>query len=432
MVLPLYQSKDIAVGQTLPNFSPGFVAYGILIDNDTGNWLVITPGTFIVPPWTYGWSQPLNGTQSVSINLLAGPSIIPSVNLGTYVHLTVTEDRVPQSNGFTAVTAANITSAITIAGPITVNGTVGISGGVNVSGSNVNAVVTNTVSMTGSVAITGGTVNVGGTVDVSGSTVTATISNTVTITGSVTIASGTVNIGTISGTVTISGAVTVTSGTVTISGTTTISGAVTVTSGTVSISGGVTISGAVTVTSGTLNIGTVAGTVTITGTITNTINANVTNSIAVTSVGGTVTVAGTINIGNTPAVTISGTPNVNIASGIVAISGSVTVGTITAGNVQITPGSFVAGGQGVTKIAATGTALKLKAATTVKVIIVKARTANAGTIYIGTSTVTNNETAGTGGLQLDPGDMMTFTEVDIANIFINGTIGDGVSYMYWV
>lgn len=263
----LSQQKFLAVGEELRGFSPGFPVYGIVLNNDTGNWLSVNE-TFIVPPWTYGWSQPLPGTQSVSITLLNGPSIIPSVSVGTYVTMVVTEDRVGQSNGFTAVTSASISSAVTIAGAVSVTGTVGISGGVDVSGSNVNANITNTVTIT-----------------------------------------GTVNIGTIAG--------------------------------------------------GTVNIGTVTG------------------------------------------------------------------------DVSIIPGIFQVGGSGVTKIAVTGTRVALRASTAVKVIIVKARSSNVGTLYVGDSTVTNNETATTGGLQLDPGDMVTFTETEIADIFINGTAGDGVSYMFW-
>lgn len=241
------------------------------------------------------------------------------------------------------------------------------------------------------------------------------ISGPVTVSGSVSI----------TGVVAVAGAVTITSGTVSVSGPVTVTGSVTIASGSVTVSGPVTVTGSV-------DIGTISGTVTITGTITNTVAVTVSNSITVTSVGGTVTVAGTINIGNTPAVTISGTPNVNIASGTVSISGSVTVGTITAGNVQITPGTFVVGGQGVTKIASTGTAVVLHSTIAVKVVMIKARTANVGTLYLGKSTVTNDETAGTGGLQLDPGDMVTFTDTDISHIYINGTVGDGASYMYWV
>ena len=183
-------------------------------------------------------------------------------------------------------------------------------------------------------------------------------------------------------------------GTVVISGPVSISGTVTVT-GTVSISGAVTVNGAVTV-SGSVSIS--SGTV---------------------SISGTVTVAG--------AVTIS--------------SGTVVVSSITAGNVTvqsnvtdltIIPGVFSLNGNGVTKVAVTGTAIVLHSSLAVKVVMIKARNANNGTVYLGISTVTNNETAGTGGLQLDPGDMVAFTNTNLNTIFINGTAGDGVSYAWWV
>jgi cytoskeletal protein CcmA (bactofilin family) len=118
---------------------------------------------------------------------------------------------------------------------VTVYGTVAITGGV---------VITGVVSITGTVTVTGA-VTVTGTVSITG---------TVTVTGAVTV-TGTVSI---TGTVTITGAVTVT-GSVTVSGTVAISGTVTI-SGSVSITGTVTISGAVTITSGAVTITTSGGT----------------------------------------------------------------------------------------------------------------------------------------------------------------------------
>ena len=100
-------------------------------------------------------------------------------------------------------------------------------------------------------------------------------------------------------------------------------------------------------------------------------------------------------------------------------------------SIPIIPGIFQVGGSGVTLVAVTGTRLALRAATVVKVVIVKARAANAGKVYLGSSTVTNDETATTGGLQLEVGDMVAFTETDLSHIFLNGTAGDGVSYAYW-
>lgn len=209
--------KFVGVGTDLDSYGVAFLAYGITIDNDTGNWLLVNQ-TWHIPPWTYGWSQPLPGTKAISVQVEAGPSIIPSVNVGTFVRLFITASQVPQSNGYTAVTSASISSTITISGPVTVTGTVGVSGPVDVSGSNVNAAITNTVNITGSVSISGGTVSIGSTVTVTGS-VNANITNTVNITGSVSITSGSV---TISGSVTVgtitAGNVNVNPGTFTLGG----------------------------------------------------------------------------------------------------------------------------------------------------------------------------------------------------------------------
>jgi cytoskeletal protein CcmA (bactofilin family) len=161
--------------------------------------------------------------------------------------------------------SVTVYGTVAITGGVVVTGTVAISGTVTVTGA---VTVTGTVAISGTVTVTGA-VTVTGTVAISG---TVTVSGAVTVTGSVTV-SGTVAI---SGTVTVSGAVTVTgsvtvSGTVAISGTVTVSGAVTVTgtvsisgtvtiSGSVSITGTVTISGAVTITSGAVTISTSGGT----------------------------------------------------------------------------------------------------------------------------------------------------------------------------
>lgn len=97
----------------------------------------------------------------------------------------------------------------------------------------------------------------------------------------------------------------------------------------------------------------------------------------------------------------------------------------------IEPGQFQLSGQGVRLVAATGTPVALRASTIVKTVMIKARAANVGTVYLGSSTVTNDENVNTGGLQLARGDMVTFAETDLAHVYINGTLGDGVSFAYW-
>lgn len=231
----------LSAGSELKSFSAGFFCYGIVINNDTGNWLIVN-GTWIVPPWTYGWSQPLPGTKAISITLLPGPSIIPSVGGGTFVTYVLTEDHLSQSNGYTAVNSTSISAGtVTVSGPVTVTGTVAISSGtVSVSG---------TVTIAGSVTVTSGTVSISGTVAVS---------------GSVTITAGTVNIGTVAGTVTVTGTITNTVNT-----TVTNSIAVTSVGGTVTVAGTINIGNTPSVTiSGTPNVNIASGTVSISGSVT--------------------------------------------------------------------------------------------------------------------------------------------------------------------
>lgn len=97
----------------------------------------------------------------------------------------------------------------------------------------------------------------------------------------------------------------------------------------------------------------------------------------------------------------------------------------------IIPGVFGLAGHGPKLIAATGTPVPIASSSTpCKVVILKARAANLGTVYLGRATVTADESA-TGGLQLAPGDMLTFTSTDLSTIYVNGTAGDGVTFAYW-
>ena len=98
----------------------------------------------------------------------------------------------------------------------------------------------------------------------------------------------------------------------------------------------------------------------------------------------------------------------------------------------VEPGEFNLGGQGVTLVAAGPTRTQLRASQKVKQVSVKARKANVGTVYLGTVTVTADETPGTGGYQLSPGDMHTFPVLDIGTVYVVGAAGDGVSYLFWV
>lgn len=97
----------------------------------------------------------------------------------------------------------------------------------------------------------------------------------------------------------------------------------------------------------------------------------------------------------------------------------------------IRAGLFSLAGSGVRVVAVAGTPIALRAATPCQQVMVKARRANAGTLYLGGAGVTRDETAGTGGLQLAAGDMIVFPVDNLGNVFVNGAAGDGVSYLWW-
>ena len=97
----------------------------------------------------------------------------------------------------------------------------------------------------------------------------------------------------------------------------------------------------------------------------------------------------------------------------------------------VVPGTFTLAGQSAKLVAVTGTRVPFAAAPTLaKMVMAEARATNAGTVYLGSSTVTADETA-TGGLQLQPGALVAFPCNDLATVYVNGAAGDGVTFMYW-
>lgn len=99
---------------------------------------------------------------------------------------------------------------------------------------------------------------------------------------------------------------------------------------------------------------------------------------------------------------------------------------------DVRPTLFTLTGNTVVLVTASGTRKQLQASSVIcAVAMIKARRANAGTVYIGTSTVTNDETA-TGGYQLDRGDAMVVSGTDLSTLYVNGSAGDGVSLIWWV
>lgn len=62
-------------------------------------------------------------------------------------------------------------------------------------------------------------------------------------------------------------------------------------------------------------------------------------------------------------------------------------------------------------------------------VILKARAANAGTIYVGKSDVTADVVNATGGYPLDPGESVAVPCSNLTQVFIRGTTGDGVAWI---
>lgn len=98
------------------------------------------------------------------------------------------------------------------------------------------------------------------------------------------------------------------------------------------------------------------------------------------------------------------------------------------GELIVAKPSYTFGGNGHANVSVTGTAVQL-AANACSRVIIAADNDNAGAVYIGGATVTNNEAA-TGGLQLDAGQHITLDVTNTNVVYINGTSGEGVGYIF--
>ena len=94
--------------------------------------------------------------------------------------------------------------------------------------------------------------------------------------------------------------------------------------------------------------------------------------------------------------------------------------------VTIAPGSPVSG---QAKIAATNTRVQLPSFALSTGVILTAKGTNAADILIGGSTVTNTEDGTGNGAILAPGASISAAIANTASLFINGTIGDIVSFL---
>lgn len=98
------------------------------------------------------------------------------------------------------------------------------------------------------------------------------------------------------------------------------------------------------------------------------------------------------------------------------------------GELIVAAPSYTFGGNAHANVSVTGTAVQL-ASNACKRVIIAADNDNSGAIYIGGSGVTNDEAA-TGGLQLDAGQQLTLDVTNTNVVYINGTSGEGVGYIY--
>lgn len=97
-----------------------------------------------------------------------------------------------------------------------------------------------------------------------------------------------------------------------------------------------------------------------------------------------------------------------------------------------TSDDFTFGGTSHVDVAAGPNRAQLSANQACRAVIVKADKGNLNTLYLGGSGVTANETSGTGGLQLEPGEATPLIKVTNLNLlYIHGTAGQGASLMWF-
>ena len=80
---------------------------------------------------------------------------------------------------------------------------------------------------------------------------------------------------------------------------------------------------------------------------------------------------------------------------------------------------------GSTDVTTAGTAVALGSSTTIKSVVVKAKYANTGTIYIGDASVSSSN-----GIELQAGDAIGIDIDDLSTVYIDASVnGEGVNYL---
>ena len=83
---------------------------------------------------------------------------------------------------------------------------------------------------------------------------------------------------------------------------------------------------------------------------------------------------------------------------------------------------------GQAKVVATNTAVALGGNTLLNGVVVKAKTTNTGTVFVGPSSVTTTDNGAGNGYALLPGEAISLAVANTSSIYINGTAGDSVYF----
>ncbi len=81
-------------------------------------------------------------------------------------------------------------------------------------------------------------------------------------------------------------------------------------------------------------------------------------------------------------------------------------------------------------VAVNNVAITLSSSGSVKClkIWIQAKKANANAVYVGPSSVLNT---GANGIYLEKGQIIQLDYLDISSLYVNGSAGDGVTFIYW-
>jgi hypothetical protein len=115
----------------------------------------------------------------------------------------------------------------------------------------------------------------------------------------------------------------------------------------------------------------------------------------------------------------------NPTAGPIPVTGPLTDAELRASPVEMDQVAFSSALSNQINVTTAGTRVALGASTVIKSVIVRAKLANTGIIYVGDSTVTSLN-----GFQLDRGATVTINIDNLSKVFIDSSVsGEGVSYL---